>query len=145
VRDDLFVSAQQVVDGRHGQRVIQVRRFHSVFEPAPAGQIRHHRGGQQLTVLHHVDAAVGEAALVSQPDGVELEILLRVAAGDEVHRQRARRQVVLQRAAGRDEQLRHHLPTEGAHRILARVRADEEVVVDGVEVENRQQLFKVCR
>ena len=51
----------------------------------------------------------------------------------------------LQRAAGRDERLRHHLAAERADRVLARVGADERVVVDLVEVENRQQLVEVCR
>ena len=34
--------------------------------------------------LHDVDATVGEAAFVAQPDDVELEILGGVAARDEV-------------------------------------------------------------
>ena len=51
---------------------------------------------------------------------------------------------VAQRAAGGDERLRHHLAAERADRVLARVRADERVVVDAVEVEYRQQFVEVC-
>ena len=116
-----------------------------MLEAATAVHVRDHRRGQQFAVLHDVDTAVGEAPLVAQRNHVEFQILRGIAAGDEVRRQRARRQVVIERAAGGDERLGHHLPAERADRVLARMRADERVVVDAIEVEYRQQLFEVCR
>ena len=59
-----------------------------MLEAAPAVDEGDHRRGQQFTVLHDIDPAVGEAAFVTQPDDVELEILRRVTAGDEVRRNR---------------------------------------------------------
>ena len=52
--------------------------------PLSAVDERHHRRCQHRVALHDVDAAVGEAAFVAQPDDVELEILGGVAARDEV-------------------------------------------------------------
>ena len=48
-----------------------------------------------------------------------------------------------QRAAARDERLRHELPAEGAHRVLAGMGSDEPVVADAVEVQDRQQFVEV--
>ncbi len=81
-------------------------------------------------VLHDVDPAVGEPAFVAQPHHVELEVLLgsppamkcaEIALGGSVSDT-----VRLRRHEG----LRHHLAAERADRVLARVRADERVVVD---------------
>ena len=75
---------------------------------------------------------------------VEFEVLLGVTARDEMHRKRARAKLLRDGAAAGHEGLRHHLATERPHRIAARVRADERVVVEAVEVQYRQQLLEVC-
>ena len=93
VRDGLLVAAQQLLDRRQRLRVGDIGRLDVVLETAAAGQVGDQRRRQQRAVLHHVDAAVGEAALVAQPDDVEFDVLVGVAAVDEVHRQRAGRQI----------------------------------------------------
>ena len=130
LRHRLLVAAKQVVNLGQGQRVWHLGRLDPVLEPAPAVDEGDHRRGQQFTVLHDIDPAVGEAAFVTQPDHVELEILRRVPAGDEVRRKRPWRAIAGQGAAGRDEGLRHHLTAERAGRVLAGVGSDERVVVD---------------
>jgi hypothetical protein len=48
-----------------------------------------------------------------------------------------------QRAAGRDERLRHELPTKSPRQVLARVRSDKRVVSDAVESQYRYQLLEI--
>jgi hypothetical protein len=67
-----------------GLRVRNRRRRDSVHQPTARRHVGDHHAGQQRAVLNDVDAAVGEAAFVAQPDDVELEILGGVAARDEV-------------------------------------------------------------
>src|SRR6185312_5331054 len=56
------------------------------------------------------------------------------------------RQVLADQApAARDERLRHELTTERSHRVLAGMRADEQVIGETVEVECRQQFREVRR
>ncbi len=145
MRYHVFESAQQVVDGRHRLGVGQLGGFDAVLDALATVHVRDHRGGQQFAVLHDVDSAVGEAAFVAQPHHAEFEVLLRVTTRDEMHRQRARPKLLQNGAAACHKGLCHHLATERPHRIAARVRADERVVVEAVEVQYRQQFLEVCR
>ena len=66
-----------------------------VFQAVAAGQAGHQRGGQQRAVLHRVDPPVGEAALVTQPDHVELDVLRGISTEMKCT-ESARRQIVVQ-------------------------------------------------
>ena len=83
----------------------------------------------------HVHAAVGEPPLVTQTDDLEPEVLGRITAGDEMHRQRTGRQAGGDRSAARDQRLGHHLTAEGPNRILGRMRTEESVLVGPPEVQ----------
>ena len=48
-----------------------------------------------------------------------------------------------QRAAARDERLRHELAAERPHRVLTGMGSDEQIVGDAVEVQYRQQFVEV--
>ena len=144
LRHRLLVAGEQIVDLGQRQRIWHHGCVDSVFEAAAAVDERDHRRGQQHAVLHDVDPAVGEPAFVAQPHDAEFEVLLGVAARDEVRRHGSGRAIPDQGPARRHEGLRHHLPAERAGRVLARVGSDERVVVDPDEAENRQQLFEVA-
>ena len=143
MRHHVFVAAQQLIQRRHLRRVAEFGRRHRVLESAATRQVGHHGSGDQLTLLHDIDAPVGEAALIAQPRHVELQVDVRVAAGDEVHRHRARWHRMLQGASRGHERLRHHLAAERAYRVLARMNTDEGVLVTLVEIEDRQQFVEV--
>ncbi|BBY53677.1 hypothetical protein MKOR_09280 [Mycolicibacillus koreensis] len=115
-----------------------------MFEAVTAGQIADQRRRQQPAVLVGVDAAVGEAPLVAQSNYLELDVLVDVAAVDEMHRQRTGRQVAFQGATAGHKRLGHQLTPERAWRILTRVGAGESVGVDTGEVEKRQQFGEVA-
>ncbi|CNL54468.1 Uncharacterised protein [Mycobacterium tuberculosis] len=72
-------------------RLGHLRRIQRMLEPATTGHVRHHRRGQQRAVLYRIDAPVGEAPLIAQSYHLELDVLGRVTAVDEVHRECAGR------------------------------------------------------
>ena len=61
----------------------------SMLDALATVHVRDDRCGQQFAVLHDVNATVGEAALVAQPQHVEFDVLLGVTASYEMHRNRS--------------------------------------------------------
>ena len=141
---DPLVADQNFIDRRQRERFWNIRGGVAVFEATlAAGQIRHQSGGQQGVTLPGVHPPVGEPALVTQPDDMELDIDGGITAGDEMHRQRAGRQVMFQGAGGSHECLRHQLAAERPNRIFARMAADEDVVTDRVKLKDVQQFVEI--
>jgi hypothetical protein len=98
---------------------------------------QHHE--QFLIVLIRRDRAVGERTSVPMAFDPVFDRFAHVAAAHEMSVDRMHRAPRSDRAAGRDDRLRHQLAAEGATPHLLRMVTEEDVLADLLEFEQAEQ------